>query len=65
MAITKSELIERVYAGRNQHTGAPVSVASKRLPFFKVGKELRERAQRRGPARGFAALTKLGHDQRV
>jgi integration host factor subunit beta len=31
------------YEGRNPRTGAPVKVAPKRLPFFKVGKELRER----------------------
>jgi integration host factor subunit beta len=29
--------------GRNPRTGAPVSVAAKRVPFFKTGKELRER----------------------
>ena len=31
------------YEGRNPRTGEPVKVAPKRLPFFKVGKELRER----------------------
>jgi integration host factor subunit beta len=30
------------YAGRNPRTGEPVPVPAKRLPFFKVGKELRE-----------------------
>ncbi len=30
------------YSGRNPRTGAPVEVPAKRLPFFKVGKELRE-----------------------
>ena len=30
------------YSGRNPRTGAAVHVASKRLPFFKVGKELKE-----------------------
>jgi len=30
------------YMGRNPRTGAPVDVAPKRLPFFKVGKELKE-----------------------
>lgn len=29
--------------GRNPRTGAPVNVAAKRVPFFKTGKELRER----------------------
>jgi len=31
------------YTGRNPKTGRLVNVSSKRLPFFKVGKELRER----------------------
>jgi integration host factor subunit beta len=31
------------YTGRNPKTGDAVPVPSKRLPFFKVGKELRER----------------------
>jgi integration host factor subunit beta len=30
------------YSGRNPRTGTPVEVAQKRLPFFKVGKELKE-----------------------
>ncbi|HAD25510.1 MAG TPA: integration host factor subunit beta [Alphaproteobacteria bacterium] len=29
--------------GRNPRTGQTVSVAAKRVPFFKTGKELRER----------------------
>lgn len=31
------------YEGRNPRSGVPVHVAPKRLPFFRVGKELRER----------------------
>ncbi len=31
------------YNGRNPKTGETVRVAPKRLPFFKVGKELRDR----------------------
>ena len=31
------------YVGRNPKTGAPVEVPPKRLPFFKVGKDLRDR----------------------
>ena len=31
------------YTGRNPKTGKLVKVASKKLPFFKVGKELKER----------------------
>ncbi len=30
------------YIGRNPKTGSNIKVAAKRLPFFKVGKELRE-----------------------
>ena len=33
----------RAYEGRNPRTGATVNVKPKRLPFFKVGKELKER----------------------
>ena len=29
--------------GRNPKTGDPVEITEKRVPFFKVGKELRER----------------------
>ena len=31
------------YKGRNPRTGESVTVASKKLPFFKCGKELKER----------------------
>jgi integration host factor subunit beta len=31
------------YVGRNPKTGAPVQVKPKRLPFFRCGKELKER----------------------
>ena len=31
------------YAGRNPKTGEPIQVPAKRLAFFKVGKELKER----------------------
>jgi integration host factor subunit beta len=33
----------KAYEGRNPRTGDPVGVEPKRLPFFKVGKELKER----------------------
>jgi integration host factor subunit beta len=36
--------------GRNPRTGAPVDVAEKFVPFFKTGKELRERLNSRGGA---------------
>ncbi len=53
-ALTKGEGIEirgfgsftvrpyKPYSGRNPRTGEAVLVPAKRLPFFKVGKELRE-----------------------
>jgi integration host factor subunit beta len=51
----------RAYEGRNPRTGSAVAVKPKRLPFFKVGKELKERVDagaRRGakpaPAGGVA-----------
>lgn len=31
------------YTGRNPKTGESISVSPKKLPFFKVGKELKER----------------------
>lgn len=34
------------YQGRNPKTGATISVGKKKLPFFKVGKELKERIDR-------------------
>ena len=33
----------RGYTGRNPKTGEKVKVARKKLPFFKVGKDLKER----------------------
>lgn len=38
--------------GRNPRTGEPVAVASKSVPFFKTGKELRDRLNREGSAGG-------------
>jgi integration host factor subunit beta len=38
----------RAYEGRNPRTGTAVSVKPKRLPFFKVGKELKERVNAAG-----------------
>ncbi|HRI08681.1 MAG TPA: HU family DNA-binding protein [Nannocystaceae bacterium] len=37
------------YEGRNPKTGDPVHVAPKRLPYFKIGKELRERINGQAP----------------
>jgi len=33
------------YKGRNPKTGEVIEVSPKKLPFFKVGKELKERAE--------------------
>ena len=33
----------KAYAGRNPRTGERVQVSSKKLPFFKCGKELKDR----------------------
>lgn len=45
------------YIGRNPKTGEQVQVPAKRLPFFKVGKELKERVDGRT---GDLALTGEG-----
>ena len=34
------------YIGRNPKTGKQINVTSKRLPFFKVGKELKEKVNK-------------------
>jgi integration host factor subunit beta len=36
------------YTGRNPRTGKPVQVKSKKLPFFKCGKELKDRVDHKG-----------------
>ncbi|MGI6656584.1 MAG: HU family DNA-binding protein [Desulfobulbus sp.] len=36
------------YTGRNPKTGEQILVAPKKLPFFKVGKDLREQVNRGG-----------------
>lgn len=41
--------------GRNPRTGEAVAVAEKVVPYFKAGKELRERLNRSGPAAGARA----------
>lgn len=45
------------YAGRNPRSGEPVKVEPKRLPFFKVGKEMKERVAAR-PLQAAAAERK-------
>jgi integration host factor subunit beta len=42
----------REYDGRNPRTGEPVHVKTKRLPFFKVGRELRQRVLAAGAEAG-------------
>ena len=46
----------RAYEGRNPRTGTAVAVKPKRLPFFKVGKELKERVNA-GARRGAKPVT--------
>jgi integration host factor subunit beta len=36
----------KAYTGRNPKTGEKVKVARKKLPFFKAGKELKDRVDR-------------------
>ena len=36
------------YVGRNPKTGEKINVTSKKLPFFKVGKELRDKVNSKG-----------------
>ena len=48
----------KAYEGRNPRTGDPVEVQPKRLPFFKVGKELKERVNesiQKAPSKASAA----------
>ena len=41
-----SAKLRRAHQGRNPRTGAAVVVAKKALPFFKTGKDMRERLNR-------------------
>ena len=59
----------RAYEGRNPRTGSAVAVKPKRLPFFKVGKELKElvnagarRGAKPAPADGGAAQSNASAD---
>lgn len=57
----------RAYEGRNPRTGSSVPVRPKRLPFFKVGKELKDRvnqavaAEDGAPTRSRASDGANGH----
>lgn len=46
--------------GRNPRTGEPVAVGAKRLPFFKAGKDLRERINRMPKTREAAVAERTG-----
>jgi integration host factor subunit beta len=48
------------YDGRNPRTGETVHVSPKRLPFFKVGKDLRERVNNGIGSNGVSAATASG-----
>ena len=43
------------YTGRNPRTGQSIKVAPKKLPFFKVGKELKERVDGQAEASSMAS----------
>ncbi len=51
----------KAYQGRNPKTGVPVSVQEKRLPFFKVGKELKERVNGIEGGEGGSSSSGNGH----
>lgn len=55
----------KAYNGRNPRTGKPVPVPNKRLPFFKVGKELKELVNRRAEAAAAAAAARPAPDSGV
>ncbi len=51
------------YTGRNPRTGESIEVQPKKLPFFKVGKELKERVDGKatpGPAKPSASSAQEG-----
>jgi len=45
------------YVGRNPKNGEEITVPPKRLPFFKVGKELKERVDKDEPILDSTAVT--------
>ena len=49
------------YQGRNPKTGEKIAVPPKKLPFFKVGKELKERIDPAGAAEDEALASTSGH----
>ena len=51
----------RAYAGRNPRNGAKVEVAAKNLPFFKVGKEMKDRINLRHAAAPLSVAAEAPH----
>jgi integration host factor subunit beta len=41
--------VRKPRVGRNPKTGSSVEVGQRKVPFFKVGKELKERVNKRNP----------------
>ncbi len=52
----------KAYEGRNPRTGETVHVAPKKLPFFKVGKDLRERVNSAFASRPEGSFEAIGDD---
>lgn len=52
----------KAYEGRNPRTGETVHVAPKKLPFFKVGKDLRERVNAAFANRPEGSFESIGDD---
>ena len=50
------------YSGRNPRTGKPVPVPEKRLPFFKVGKELEGSSTGASPKAASPSLANRGYE---
>ena len=63
-ALRRGDRIEireyKSYEGRNPRTGETVKVKPKRLPFFKVGKELKERINASHPDNQKAKVSATG-----
>jgi integration host factor subunit beta len=46
----------KAYTGKNPKTGVPIRVESKKLPFFKCGKELKERVDNKKNGDRYTAI---------
>jgi len=51
------------YTGRNPRTGESIKVAPKKLPFFKVGKELKDRADGQEHGQDSSPASKTGDEE--